>query len=183
MNGGGGNDDNEEQGTETAQGKRSPIRMGWIVTYLVIGLLIYISYYTILNVKQYQHKDKDIIFTRNTLMMYMISASAALFIGSGAAVYVGQPTIGAILLLISLIVDFVVGGVVGTEVEIGSGETVDTVYDGPLTWATYGTVAFKAILLFVVGFMAGAAEDKRGEKIRGFLQKRVIPSAEFGGDE
>jgi len=155
---------------ETAQGKRSPIRMGWIVTYLVIGLLIYISYYTILNVKQYQHKDKDIIFTRNTLMMYMITASAVLFIGSGALVYAGQPTIGAVLLLISLIIDFVIGGVVGTEVEVGSGETIDTVYDGPLTWATYGTVAFKAILLFVVGFMAGAGEDERSKKLRSALR-------------
>lgn len=161
---------------ETTQGKRSPIRMGWVITYLVIGLLIYISYYTILNVKQYQHKDKDIIFTRNTLMMYMISASAALFIASGVAVYAGQPTIGAVLLLISLIVDFVVGGVVGTEVEIGSGEIVDTQYDGPLTWATYGTVAFKAILLFIVGFMAGMAEDKSGKKIRNVF-KKIAPQS------
>lgn len=134
----------------------------WIVVYVTLALLMYISYYAILAVKKYPGKDKELSFVKSTFIYWAIAASLALFIGSGVSIIFGQATIGSILLLISIIIDFIVGTIVGTAIENADG-TIST--DAALGYATTAPYIIK-ICLLVVSVALAASGEKTSEKLR-----------------
>jgi DMSO reductase anchor subunit len=139
----------------------------WIIVYAVLGLLMYISYFAILSVKKYPGKDKEITYVRSSVVYWLVGISLALFIGSGVSVAFGQATIGTVLLLISIILDFIVGSIVGTAIENADG-SIST--DAALGYATTAPYIIKVCLLVVSVALAASGDDtdKVGRKIGSF---------------
>lgn len=142
----------------------------WLIVYFVLGLLMYISYYAILGVKKYPGKDKDLSFNKSWLVIIFVIVSMVLFGASFAAIIFGQATVGTILLLLSIIVDFIVGTIVGTAIENADG-TIST--DAALGYATTAPYIIKVCLLVVSVALAasGSEKDKVGAKLKSSLYR------------
>lgn len=138
----------------------------WLVVYLVLTLLIYITYGIVLSMYDYPGKDE-----KWDVVLMLIIASAATLIMSGVAIAVfGSAIPAAALLFVSIMLDYIVGGMVGTVEVMADGSTETS---GSLSYATYSPMAYKTILF---GYLAYLAGSYHGDSAFGSGQLKSRPS-------
>lgn len=139
----------------------------WLVIFLVLTLLIYIGYAAGLAVNDYPGKDK-----KWGWVLTMVLASLVTFLASGGLMaFGGMPTISAIMLFISIMLDIITLMIVGTSkvVTDATGQTMNKM-DSALSYVVISPIIYKMFLFGYLTYLAGVASGKSVEDVFGQKQ-------------
>jgi predicted Na+-dependent transporter len=123
--------------------------VSWLSVFMVIGLLIYLTYGITLSTVDYPAKSDEA--SQNAIII-LVSLSAFLFIVSGATVAFGKPGWASIILLLTIMMDATVAGIIGTKTKDSN-----SAHAG-LAYTVISPIVMKVVLFGYLAYLGGSCD-------------------------
>lgn len=123
--------------------------VSWLSVFMVVGLLIYLTYGITLATVDYPAKSDEAM--QNAIII-LVSLSAFLFLVAGGTAAFGRPGYASVLVLLTIMMDATVAGLVGMK-EPNSDST-----NAALAYTVISPIAYKVALFGVLAYLGGSCD-------------------------